>query len=67
MKPLSLSEAIREDRLLEFIEQEEARGVGPISQKNFDRAVKALATQPRSEDRKSRSASRGGSTGKRTR
>ena len=64
---LTLSEALKSGRLDEFIAQEEARGIGPGNQRAFDRAVKALATQPRSEDRTSRFPSRGGSTGTKTR
>lgn len=64
---LSLSEALKADRLQEFIAQEEKRGVGPANQKQFDRAVKAIATRPRSEDQTSRSRAPGSSTGKRTR
>ena len=64
---LSLAEAVRTDRLREFIAQEERRGIGPANQKQFDRAVKALATRPQSEDRTSRSRGRGGSSGTKTR
>jgi hypothetical protein len=67
MATLTLSEARRTGRLREFVAQEEKRGIGPASQKQFDRAVKALATQRQSEDRTSRSASNGSSTGKQTR
>jgi hypothetical protein len=42
---LSLMEAIAEDRLGEFIAQEEARGVGPISEADFDDlAAKVIRT-----------------------
>jgi hypothetical protein len=44
---ITLSEAIRSGRLPEFIEQEERRGIGPANQKDFDHALKPLATQPR--------------------
>ena len=64
---LTLSEAQKSGRLPEFIDQEETRGVGPANQKQFDAAVKRLATPPRSEDRTSRSPARGGSSGKKTR
>jgi hypothetical protein len=34
-----LSKAVKTGRLPEFIEQEETRGVGPATQKDFDAAV----------------------------
>lgn len=67
MSIISLAEAIREDRLSEFIEQEESRGVGPADQSAFNEVVKRDATQPRSEDRTSRSRPCGGSNGTKTR
>lgn len=63
---LTLSEALEEGRLPEFIAQEEARGVGPADIAKLDRALEKVIRQPRSEDQTSRSASRDGSTGKRT-
>jgi hypothetical protein len=49
---LTLKKALSENRLSEFIAQEEARGVGPANKKDFDAAVRLLATTPlRSEDR----------------
>lgn len=64
---ISLRQALDEGRLTDFISQEEERGIGPANQKQFDRTVKALATQPQSEGRTSRSHANGGSTEKRTR
>lgn len=64
---ITLAEALKEGRLHEFVAQEEARGVGPAGRDDLDRALGAVIRQPQSEDRTSRSASRGGSTGKRTR
>ena len=64
---LTLTEAIKTGRLKEFAEQEEKRGVGPLSNKKFDAAVKEVATTPkpkRSVGRTLRSPSRGGSRGK---
>jgi hypothetical protein len=61
---LTLAEARKSGRLAEFIAQEEERGVAPVPGSAFDRALKLLIKQPRSEDRTSRSASRGGSRGK---
>lgn len=64
---ITLAEALKEGRLHEFVAQEEARGVGPAERGDLDRALEAVIRQPQSADRTSRSASRGGSTGKRTR
>ncbi len=61
---LSLSEALRTGRLSEFINQEEKRGIGPAELKKLEATIKRLATQPKSKDRTSRSASGGGSSGK---
>jgi hypothetical protein len=64
---LTLSQAVKTGRLQEFIAQEEARGVGPIDRAELDRALAKMIKAPRSEDQTSRSPSRDGSTGKRTR
>jgi hypothetical protein len=62
---MTLSNALKSGRLREFIEQEEARGIGPANTKEVDAAIKALAaTLPQSEDRTSRSSSDDGSNGK---
>lgn len=57
---LTLRKAIDQGKLAEFIAQEEKRGVGPVSKRKLDAAIKKLATQKLSEDRTSRSASRDG-------
>jgi hypothetical protein len=64
---LTLSDAMKTGQLQEFIAQEEARGVGSIERAELDRALAAMLKAPRSEDQTSRSPSRDGSTGKRTR
>jgi hypothetical protein len=64
---ITLSEAILGGRLPEFIAQEEARGIGPIDRAEFDGALSQIVKEPRSEDRTSRSASGGNSSGKRIR
>jgi hypothetical protein len=62
---LTLSKALKNGQLREFIAQEEARGIGPASRKELDKAIKALATKlPQPEDQTSRSTSRDGSRGK---
>jgi hypothetical protein len=58
---ITLSDALKSGRLSEFIEQEEARGVGPASKRKLDAAIKKLATQPRPANQTSRSTSRDGS------
>ena len=67
MAMVSLQEAIKAGRLAEFIEQEEARGVGPIDRAEFDGAVAKIIKSQQSEDRTSRSASGENSSGTRTR
>jgi hypothetical protein len=64
---LSLSSAVRDKKLPEFINQEETRGVGSIYHAQFDDVIAALVKAPQSKDQTSRSPSRDGSTGKRTR
>jgi hypothetical protein len=62
---LTLSDALRDGRIDEFVRQEERRGVGPVAKRKLDAAIKKLATTPmQSKDRTSRSTSRGGSRGK---
>lgn len=61
---LSLSDALRTGRLEDFIAQEDARGVAPIEGAELDRALALVIKSPQSEDRTSRSLSRGSSTGK---
>lgn len=60
---LSLTAALRENRLDEFIRQETKRGVGAGNRADFDEAVRRLATRPRSAGRTSRFPSRDGSSG----
>lgn len=67
MISLSLTQAVQEGRLDEFIAQEEKRGVGPTDLRRLDGALAAAIKAPRSTDQTLRSPSRDGSTGKRTR
>lgn len=64
---LTLSKAVKEGRLSEFIAQEEARGVGSIDRAEFDRLLVKAVKSPQSKDQTSHYPARGGSTGKRTR
>jgi hypothetical protein len=61
---LSLAEAVKSERLADFIAQEEARGVGPIDRADLDRALAKVIKSRQSTGQTSRSASRDGSTGK---
>jgi hypothetical protein len=64
---LTLANAMKLGRLQDFIAQEEARGVGSIDRAEFDRLLVKAVKVPQSKDQTSRSLSRDGSTGKRTR
>jgi hypothetical protein len=65
---LTLAEAIKSDRLDEFIaQQEERKVIGPIDRAEFDGAVSRLIKAPPPRDQTSRSSSGGSSSGKRTR
>jgi hypothetical protein len=66
IKYLSLSDAVKEGRLDDFIAQEEARGIGPIYRADFDAALAKVIKAPRSGNRTSRSASRDGSSENKT-
>jgi hypothetical protein len=61
---LTLSEAIKTERLQEFIIQEEARGISPVDLKEFqDLAARLIKDTPQA-DQTSRFPERGGSSGK---
>ena len=64
---ITLAEALASNKLEAFIEQEEARGVGPIDRTEFDRATAKIVRVPQSEDRTSRSSSGDGSNETKTR
>ena len=61
---ISLSEALKEKRLDDFIAQQEARGVGPISEVEFDLTASTVIKTPLSDDQTSGSLPRDGSTEK---
>jgi hypothetical protein len=61
---LTLNEAIRLNRLADFIAQAEANGVAAADEAEFDERLSALIKAPRPEGRTSRSRARGGSRGK---
>lgn len=46
MLRLTLSDALRAERLHEFIAQEETRRIGPVDRKELDTTIKRLATTP---------------------
>jgi hypothetical protein len=58
---LSLREAIESGRLQEFIAQEEARGVGPIIEAEFNETASTVIRTPQSDDQTSSSPRRDGS------
>ena len=58
---LSLREALESGRLQDFIAQEETRGVGPISEAEFDLTASAVIKTPQSDDQTSGSLPREGS------
>ena len=60
-KPLSLSEALESERLQEFIDQQEARGTGPITAAEFDETAATIIKTPPQSGQTSRSPRRGGS------
>ena len=69
MKPMtdgqiSLSEALKTGRLQDFIAQQEAISAGSITERQFDAAVKDVATAPKRPDQTSGSRAPGGSSGK---
>lgn len=55
-KHLSLIKALQTGRLQSFIEQEEARGIGPADPAELDRGFASVIKAPKSEDQTSRSA-----------
>ena len=61
---ITLAEAQRTGRLQDFIAQEEARGVGPVSEAEFDLTTSAVIKTPQSDDQTSGSLPRDGSRGK---
>lgn len=61
---LSLREAMESGRLQEFIAQEEARGVGPINEGEFNEIASAVIKTRQSDDQTSGSPRRDGSRGK---
>jgi len=63
MSQLTLSQALAEGRLSDFVTQAEAEGVGPADRAHFEALVGRL-TAPQQEDQTSRSRGDGGSRGK---
>jgi len=68
---LTLSDAIKQDRIGDFVAQEERRGVSPVDRKKLEALIEmaalikeAVTTPMQSKGRTSRSASRDGSNGK---
>lgn len=61
---LTLNEALRRNRLADFICQAEAEGVAAANEAEFQELVGRLVKAPRPAGRTSRSRARGGSAGK---
>ena len=61
MTKLTLSDALSQGRLNEFIAQAEAEGVGPISEAEFDGTASKIIKTPLSDDQTSGSPRRDGS------
>ena len=61
---ITLRNAIELNRLDDFISQAEADGIGPADEGELRQSLARVIKQPQSEDRASRSPSRGGSSGK---
>ena len=61
---LSLSRTIREDRLADFIAQEEARRVGSVAEADFDILAAKVIRTSQSADQTSGSLPPDGSAGK---
>lgn len=58
---LSLMDAISQDRLDDFIDQEEKRGVRPVFEAEFDEIASTVIKTPQLDDQTSHSPRRGGS------
>ena len=61
---ITLADALKTDRLDDFIRQQEAAGTGPAAETEVLEAIAKVAKSGKSAGRTSRSASAGGSTGK---
>ena len=61
---LTLRNALEQNKVADFIAQEEARGIGPTDPRALDALVAEAAKERRSEDQASHSPSDDGSTGK---
>ena len=61
---LSLTKALKKDRINEFIKQEQSRGVGPIRETEFEDTASILIKTPLSDDQTSGSPQSDGSRGK---
>jgi hypothetical protein len=64
---LTLSEALKTDRLADFVAQQEAAGLSPAEREAFDRVVRAAVKPAKVVGRTSRSRTGDGSSGSRTR
>lgn len=63
-RPLTLSKALKANRLADFILQEEERGVLSVNRRDLDAALASLIKSPQSEDQTSPAPSSDGLRGK---
>lgn len=63
MTRLTLSQALSEGRLSDFVDQAEADGIGPADRAQFE-AMVGRVTAPQPEDQTSRSPAHGSKRGK---
>lgn len=63
MTDLTLSQALKEGRLPDFVAQAEAQGIGPADRSQFD-ALVGRVTAPQPEDQTSHSRGGGSKRGK---
>ena len=61
---ITLAQALKENRLDDFIREQEKAGVGPVSEAAFDRAASKVIKHETRSDQTSRSPSGDGSSGK---
>lgn len=64
---LTLSEALKNGRLQEFIDEQERLKIPPVKAKDFENLVKRVVKAPPPQGQTSGSRARGGSSGKKTR
>ena len=64
---ITLTEALKSERLQDFIKQQSSQALKPVSKRQFDALVKTAVTAPQPQGRTSGSRALGNSSGKKTR